>query len=149
MEQKDIRKQLLPLMFQMFRRIKSEIAYENVSMASFLHVGTLLYIQEKGMPSMSDIAEYLKVARPTATSLVNTLIKEGILERVNDPEDRRRVLLRLSTKGIKELDATLQSRNNAFARSISHLSESDCHELARILSSMTQPEYPLTDLSLK
>jgi DNA-binding MarR family transcriptional regulator len=145
MEQKDIRKQLLPLMFQMFRRIKSEIAYENV----FLHVGTLLYIQEKGMPSMSDIAEYLKVARPTATSLVNTLIKEGILERVNDPEDRRRVLLRLSTKGIKELDATLQSRNNAFARSISHLSESDCHELARILSSMTQPEYPLTDLSLK
>jgi DNA-binding MarR family transcriptional regulator len=139
MEQKDIRKQLLPIMFQMFRQIKSEMAYEDVSMASFLHMGTLLYIQEQGMPSMSDIAEYLKVAPPTATSLINTLIKEGIIERVNDPEDRRRVLLTLSAKGISSLEANLQSRNNAFMRAISNLSDTDCQELTRILTRMTQP----------
>jgi DNA-binding MarR family transcriptional regulator len=135
----DTRTQLLPLMFEMGRLLKREICSDGVDVPSFLHIETLRYIEEQGTPSMRDIAEYLKIAPPSATALINSFVKDGILERVTDVADRRVVRLQLSRKGEITLAETMRKRAEAFSRVVSHLSENDCAELVRILSVITRP----------
>ncbi len=132
------KKKLLPLMFEVGRLLKSEITREGCPITTFLHIETLRFIAERSTPTMSDVAEYLKIAPPTATSLINTFVKEGMIERVEDPKDRRRVRLILSKKGIHLLDQAMKMREHAFSRVMASLSDRDCHELARILTVITR-----------
>ena len=134
---KDIRTKLLPLIFEMGRVLKSEAYRDDAEMPSYLHIETLRFIQESKTPSMSDIASYLRVARPTATTLINTFVADGMLERVHDVDDRRIVRLQLSQKGSAALEETMKKRADAFARVIKSLSDKDCIELARILTIIT------------
>ncbi len=54
-----------------------------------------------GQPAlrMSDVAHNLGIALPSCTSLVDRLVKAGLVERQEDPFDRRLVLCALSKSG--------------------------------------------------
>jgi DNA-binding MarR family transcriptional regulator len=137
------RERLLPLMFEMGRLLKSEITRDGLAaVPSFLHLETLRFIQDREKagkaPTMSDISDYLKITPPSATALVNSFVKEGVIERVSDPEDRRRVRLALSIQGHQLLEEAMQKRAQAFARVFASLSSEDCIELSRILTIITQ-----------
>lgn len=129
-------KALVSLMFAMGRRMKQEM-YREAGMPSMLHFETLRYIDEEGKPTMSDVAGYLRVSAPSATTLIDTLIDDGIVTRAEDPNDRRRVRLALSAKGKKFLASASKARERAFGRIVARLSTSDRAELARILSIIT------------
>ena len=49
--------------------------------------------------SPSDLAERVGVTRATMTGLLDTLAKDGWIERVQHNEDRRRVVVRLTREG--------------------------------------------------
>jgi DNA-binding MarR family transcriptional regulator len=94
---KSSRTRLLPLFFEMGRMLKSEISRGGAALPSYLHLETLRFIQmreKQGLSStMSDVSEYLKVARPSATALIQGLVRDDILVRQPDPHDRRVVRL--------------------------------------------------------
>ena len=144
MERPNPRERLLPLMFEMGRLLKSEITRNGESVVSFLHLETLRFIQERENPTMSDVADYLKIAPPSATALVNGLFKEGIIERTADPTDRRIVRLSLSVKGKDFIKQAMRQREKAFAQVTASLSIKDCKELVRILKIITQKSLPPT-----
>ncbi|MCB1070734.1 MAG: MarR family transcriptional regulator [Verrucomicrobia bacterium] len=54
--------------------------------------------------SMHDLAQALKLKPSTATMLITRLTEMGLVERKHDTDDRRKVLVRLTRKGIKLLD---------------------------------------------
>ena len=135
---KDPRDRLLPLMFEMGRLLKSEIARDGACLPSFLHLETLRFIQEHKSPTMSEIAEYLKIAPPSATALVNAFVKDGVIERKTDAVDRRIVRLTLSKSGVGLLKDIMRQREKAFKRVTASLSVKDCVELSRILTIITQ-----------
>ncbi|MEH6410453.1 MAG: MarR family transcriptional regulator [Hyphomonas sp.] len=62
-------------------------------------VSTVLYIGEHQPTSTADIARALGQAHQVATQRVDILIRLGIVERVDDPDDGRRKLLRLTRQG--------------------------------------------------
>lgn len=130
--------ELFALMFELGRIIKSEMTRADAAAPSFLHVETLRFIQEKGNPTMRDIAAYLKVTPPTATALIDSLVEDRIVERVTDSEDRRKVRLELSSKGEKLIASFKNHRTAAFARVFATLTASDRREFARILSIITR-----------
>jgi DNA-binding MarR family transcriptional regulator len=55
---------------------------------------------EKRMP-LSELGEYLVVTRANITGLVDGLVKDGLVRRIDHPEDRRMVLAELTEKGKK------------------------------------------------
>lgn len=59
----------------------------------------LLVLQSSGASRMSDIASILDVALPTATGIVDKLVKKELVTREADPQDRRLVICRLSDAG--------------------------------------------------
>lgn len=81
---------------------------------------------------MRDLSEMLGVAARTATSIVDSLERDGLVERVRHPSDRRAFLLRLTEEGLRchreaekvdrqalaEATATLDTQDRAQLRSL-------------------------------
>lgn len=57
--------------------------------------------------NVSELAEWLKASKPSASILVDRLVQLGYVERMEDRDDRRRTLVVLTAKG-RELVARLQ-----------------------------------------
>lgn len=54
---------------------------------------------EAEKPTMKRIAEYLHIKAPSATSLINGLVKVGYIKRITDGKDRRMVQMAITDKG--------------------------------------------------
>jgi DNA-binding MarR family transcriptional regulator len=54
--------------------------------------------------SLSEVAEHLGITRATASSMTDRLVKRGLVDRAEDPQERRQVMLKLTPSGQKELD---------------------------------------------
>ena len=63
-------------------------------------------MQSKSMSSISDLAAFLILRHNSTVELVNRLIAANLVAKTTDPEDKRRVLLKLTALGEKRL-ATL------------------------------------------
>ena len=57
------------------------------------------FLGEESFASMSRLSQVIHVAPTTMTSMVDRLIKRGLLERHRAQQDRRKVLVSLSEKG--------------------------------------------------
>lgn len=76
-----------------------------------------------GPASIGDLARFLLIRHHTAVELVGRMVKLGLLSRVADADDARRVLVQLSRKGERKLQALssthieeLQSVNRALGK---------------------------------
>lgn len=127
---------LLSLMFEMGRVIRQACLKSGSADLALSSVETLRFISEEKEPTMREIAKYLRITAPSATALVEGLVKEGYLSRKADPSDRRRVRLAVSAKGTKTLHETTRTKRQAIRSVLSTLSASDTRELSRILGSV-------------
>jgi DNA-binding MarR family transcriptional regulator len=59
----------------------------------------LLVLHAQGHIRMSSIAAMLQIALPTATGIVDNLVKKGLVVREADSQDRRLVICKLSDEG--------------------------------------------------
>jgi DNA-binding MarR family transcriptional regulator len=54
---------------------------------------------ESGFTGQADAVRFLGVSKQASSQLIDTLVVRGYVERVVDPEDRRRMALRLTERG--------------------------------------------------
>src|SRR3989344_8311423 len=99
--------QLIELLFKTGQLIREHTKpREKLNLASFvqLHILQFIAMSDINKPiNMSDIANYLNITPPSATSLVNNLVKNKELKRVPDTNDRRVVRLILTQSGLTTL----------------------------------------------
>jgi MarR family 2-MHQ and catechol resistance regulon transcriptional repressor len=69
---------------------------------------------DKRMP-LSELGEYLVVTRANITGLIDGLVKDGLVRRIDHPEDRRMVLAELTEKG-KKFISWFAPRHQAFIK---------------------------------
>ncbi len=79
--------------------------------------------------TVSELAGHLGIARPTASSLADRLVRQGLMTRRADPGDRRQVTLALTAVGARRVDA---------AR----------HEIRRVLAGVLAPLPPSSLLAI-
>lgn len=85
----------------------SETAAEQQGLTSQQHQA-LLGIKgfvDPGPPTVGDVARFLLIRHHSAVELINRMEKRGLIRRAADPEDARRVHLRLTAKGEQKLQA--------------------------------------------
>lgn len=70
---------------------------------SMAQVNTLLIIRGRGPMSLTELAAQLGVSAPSASAMVERLVEKGLVSRDQSPEDRRRVVIRISPKALKEI----------------------------------------------
>ncbi|MEO8065818.1 MAG: MarR family transcriptional regulator [Candidatus Doudnabacteria bacterium] len=72
-----------------------------------LHLRTLLFISANPNTVMKDIADLFGIAPPSATSLIEGMVKSGFIARSEDKTDRRNVRLHITRSGSLLLRAGL------------------------------------------
>ncbi len=80
---------------------------------SLSQLRVLYFLRRRSQSSLSEVADYLDVTRPTMSAMVERLVQRGLVDRVSDPIERRRIILTLTPTGEAEMarvyDATLQT----------------------------------------
>ncbi|WGS21188.1 MULTISPECIES: MarR family transcriptional regulator [unclassified Bradyrhizobium] len=88
-----------------------------------------------GPATVGDIARFLLIRHHSAVELMNRMAKLGLISRVSDPTDARRVQLKLTKKGEQKLQA-LSKRN------VEELRRAASPALHRLLKSSPPPGEP-------
>lgn len=74
----------------------------------------------EGIVYPSDISRDLMISRQRVTSVLSTMEKKGFVSLVRDPEDKRRVQVKLLPKGEKSIEEKQQRLENISACSLTH-----------------------------
>lgn len=94
-------------------------------------VKALFALRRGGAIAVGVLAEQLKIGLPAASLLVDKLVQIGITERHEDPDDRRRTLVRLTAEGEQQVSRLQEGRRERIRAWLSELTEEDLAALAR------------------
>ena len=65
----------------------------------------VMLLKDRGKLSVMEIAKTLNMTHPAVNQISNALEKKGLISSYADQEDKRRRILKLSTKGLKLIDS--------------------------------------------
>jgi DNA-binding MarR family transcriptional regulator len=100
--------------------LSSELNRGNLSYSQFF---LLTYLASEDYLTMTDIAKKMSHSTAAATGLVDRMVKFGYVERANAIEDRRKIMVRITSKGVAV---------------VAHMRDVIATDLAGILSSMDE-----------
>lgn len=96
---------------RMFTRIITSLSQtlreEELSIAQ---VATLYLLDDRGRLRIGDVGAELDQGAPSVSRLVDDLVARGLVERAEDPSDRRARVLALTAKGRKLVERTSNVR---------------------------------------
>jgi DNA-binding MarR family transcriptional regulator len=84
--------------------------------------------------SVSEISNLLQITPAGVTHLINPLEEKGFIKRLPDPNDRRIVLIGLTSKGTKTADVIIMDVQKELIGLVNYLGEEDSKELVRLMS---------------
>jgi DNA-binding MarR family transcriptional regulator len=101
------------------------------------HVLKVLILAGEPM-QLGQIAEKSRSVRSNATQMIDRLAAEGLVERVFDPADRRRVLAQITEEGRRRCDAGSYAVFDIERDLLEHFSEEERDQLTLLLSRLEQ-----------
>jgi len=117
---------LQPLLYKNF--LKPERNKTTLSPGTLFVLGVL---KRNVVLSMSEIGNKLSMPKPHVTGLVDKLIAEGYVERLNDPNDRRIINIKITEKGIEDLVAIKKEISKNLRKKLLTLDEEKLETLSR------------------
>ena len=101
----DIHKQFEIFMQRSLRGIMGSMKQDGLSMPQ---IYTLMYLYHEGEVRISDIGVLMDVGKAAASQLVDRLVQQGLVERVEDERDRRAKNIRLLPKSLALIEKGLE-----------------------------------------
>ena len=98
----------------------------------------LLAVEEGGEPSVGDLAAGLELDASTLSRTVDKLVKAGLLQRREDPGNRRRQLVSLSDEGRSKAALINGLCDASYAGLLASLPARDAAALVRVLPRFVQ-----------
>ena len=137
-------REICTLIFQISAKLREKLKEkrenDKCDEISFLNVRTLLFVQENTEPTMKDIADFLAITPPSATSLIDHYVKLGQLERILDKNDRRIVRLKITSQGKQILKNGFKNMMVVFKDILSNLDKNQINEVKIILKILAHQE---------
>jgi DNA-binding MarR family transcriptional regulator len=109
--------------------LSKELNKGNVSFAQFFLLG---YLANENYLTMTDISKKMGHSTAAATGLVDRLEKLGYVQRLHASEDRRKVMVQITRKGIDLVD---RMREDITGSLVDLMSDLDKDEQAALLNS--------------
>ncbi|MFP4554581.1 MAG: MarR family winged helix-turn-helix transcriptional regulator [Actinomycetota bacterium] len=85
----------------------------------------------QGPMTMGRLAELERIAKPSATGIVGRLVDKGLVEKREDPSDRRSSIVAVTPEGSQLLEQRRRERTAYLARHIERLDSDDRAVLER------------------
>ena len=103
---------------------------------SMAQLKTLMTLYNGGAASIGQIAECLNIGQPTASHLVDRLVQTQLVQRTEDPLDRRRTLAQLSPGGEELAERINQVRFGTMRRWLAQLDDAMLTALLQALRAL-------------
>ncbi|MCK5736128.1 MAG: winged helix-turn-helix transcriptional regulator [Spirochaetaceae bacterium] len=101
------------------------------------HWRALMHIAESGPECMKGVGGHVGLEAGSFTPVADKLIKEGLVERIPDPSDRRRVLLRITGIGNTAVKKIKRMMKNHYAHKLSVLDNQQLSHLAEAMNTIS------------
>jgi len=111
---------LMPRLIGRAKRAKIPDELAGMSLAP-RHLSLFAYLLFDGPLGVNDLAERLEVTPATVSLMVGELSRKGILERREDPEDRRRAIVTLADAHREAIDSWLARSARAWRQALEPL----------------------------
>jgi DNA-binding MarR family transcriptional regulator len=98
----------------------------------------LMQLHHKGACGLSEISERFEVTPAAASQLVDKLVQSGLIERAEDPNDRRAKVLTISDKGRKLIQKGIEERYRWVEELSSRLTAEERTQVSEALDIMTR-----------
>jgi MarR family transcriptional regulator, organic hydroperoxide resistance regulator len=101
-------------------------------------VKALFVLRSSGALPVGGLAERLKTGLPAASILTDRLVQLDLVERREDPHDRRRTFVQLSPTGEQLANRLHQGRDERLREWLIQLNDADCAALVRGLQALAK-----------
>jgi DNA-binding MarR family transcriptional regulator len=95
--------------------------------------GILLRLSSVGAERTTDLAAFLGIGKPTTSRQLTQLVALGLVERTDDPVDRRASLVRLTAEGRARFAAQRDQRRGLMRERLAEWDVEDVRTLAHLL----------------
>jgi DNA-binding MarR family transcriptional regulator len=96
----------------------------------------LVTASDRGALTLGDVADLLEVHASSATRLVDRLVRSHLLDRRDDPDNRRQLQLTLTPQGHDLVDSVLEHRRDAFRRLLATQPAADQEAVAEAMNTL-------------
>jgi DNA-binding MarR family transcriptional regulator len=111
------------------RFIRADMRRQGQASISLSQLRVLWFLSRCPQASLSEAADDLDVTRSTMSVMIERLVQRGFVHRAEDPQERRRVLLTLTTTGAEYLEQVSQATQSKVAGVLLSLSDAEVEQL--------------------
>jgi len=111
------------------RFIRAEMRRQGASDLSVPQFRSLRFLHRHAGASLSELAEHLGVTRSTASAAIERLVQRGLVNRSDDPQERRRLVLSLTVDGSKHLQQAQDAAHSSVTGVLAELSEAQLFQI--------------------
>jgi DNA-binding MarR family transcriptional regulator len=127
---------LIALLYRIEKITESHInaLLQSIRLTCAQHLVLKLLIEANEPLPLGQLAEKLHSVRSNMTQMVDRLAAEGLVERIFDPADRRRVLAQITEEGRRRVDTATQLEYQVEQELHTHFSQQERDQLVSLLS---------------
>lgn len=116
------------------RYLRAEMRQQSQSVLTLTQLRVLGFLRRHPQASLSDVADYLDVTRSTMSTMIDRLVQRGLVDRTEDPQERRRVIISLTPIGQEHFQHVSDATSTKVADALTRLSPS---QLRQIMQGLT------------
>jgi DNA-binding MarR family transcriptional regulator len=120
----------------MHRSMRGHMHYAREKGLSRSMIGTLFYLSHRHHTGVNDLSEHLGVSSAAASQMLERLVEEGLIQRIEDPEDRRMKKITLTDSGYQVMKESVSARINWFKALIEEFSDEEKKQIGSALELM-------------
>lgn len=106
---------------------------------------TLCRLSAQGSMSMHDLARCQGIGVSSATALADRLVRQGLVERAPDPDDRRVVRLAATSAAAELIDRFRRARRDGLLAALDGLDDAELDTLTGLLRRVALADHPGED----
>ena len=128
-------KQIIELQREVRRALRQYVpnAWMNLNL-TIAQLKSLFLIAREGSMNTKSLAEALGVTSSNVTGIVDRLVKQGLVSRQEDPEDRRMLQIQVTDQGEAILTSLREETVSSMSKVLASMSVEELSSLARGLS---------------
>ena len=131
------------------RSMRERAHFVKASGLSMPQFGILMHLYYSNNCGISHLGEHMDISAPAASQLVDRLVQHGLVERTEDPNDRRAKQLALTPKGRELIETGLTARTRWVDELVRSLKPEDYDQVAATLSKLTEAVRDLEQSKVK
>ncbi len=122
----------------MRRSMREFVQFSKASGLSMGQLSTLFRLYHRGGCGVSDIGEDLGVTNAAASQMIDRLVQQGLIQRAEDPNDRRVKSLTLTQKGRALVEESIASRRRWMEELTQTLTPQEQESIIQSLTLLTE-----------